>query len=377
MSNTPPKSTAEVRRLNRNRVYRYLYSATNAITKQDLAYELSMSMPTLTQNLNDLLAQGLIDYSGTADSTCGRRPRIISVVPGARYAIGVELTSGHIRIVAINLLVHELAAQRVTKAFDPSEEYAIELQNLIERFIMENGIDPARLLGVGITVPGIVDNKQEIISNAPTLHIKHLSTKLLTDHIRYPVNLTNDATAGGFAEWWNRTDIGDMAYLSVGRGVGGAILIAGVPYLGHFSRSGEFGHMCIHPKGLKCNCGRLGCLEAYCSTSKISDDLGITLEQFFQSLEAGNQEYSQLWDSYLDDLVIGIRNINSTLDCGIVLGGKLSQFLAGHLTAIDQRLRETDPNYREVPYFSICRYHTQASGIGAALYFVDQFICQI
>ena len=168
-----------------------------------------------------------------------------------------------------------------------------------------------------------------------------------------------------------------MAYLSVGRGVGGAILIAGVPYLGHFSRSGEFGHMCIHPKGLKCNCGRLGCLEAYCSTSKISDDLGITLEQFFQSLEAGNQEYSQLWDSYLDDLVIGIRNINSTLDCGIVLGGKLSQFLAGHLTAIDQRLRETDPNYREVPYFSICRYHSQASGIGAALYFVDQFICQI
>lgn len=377
MPNTPPKSTAEVRLLNRNRVYRYLYSAADAITKQALAYELSMSLPTLTQNLNDLLAQGLIDYSGTADSACGRKPRIISVVPGAHYAIGMELTSGHIRIVAIDMLVHELAAQTVTRAFSPDEEYAIELQNLIERFILENGLDPARLLGVGITVPGIVDNKQEIILNAPTLHIERLSTKLLTDHIQYPVNLTNDATAGGFAEWWNRTDIEDMAYLSVGRGVGGAILIAGAPYLGHFSRSGEFGHMCIHPGGLKCNCGRRGCLEAYCSTSKISDDLGITLEQFFQGLDEGNQEYSQLWDSYLDDLAIGIRNINSALDCGVVLGGKLSQFLAGRLAAIDQRLCETDPNYRQAPYCSICRYNTQASGIGAALYFVDQFICQI
>ncbi len=377
MSNSHPKSTAEVRLLNRNRVYRYLYSAADAITKQDLAYELSMSLPTLTQNLNELLSQGLIDYSGTADSTCGRKPRIISVVPGARYAIGMELTSGHIRIVAIDLLVHELAAQTITKAFAPNEEYARELQNLIEHFIVGNGLDPVRLLGVGITVPGIVDNRQEIISNAPTLRIKHLSTKILTDHIQYPVNLTNDATAGGFAEWWNRTDIGDMAYLSVGRGVGGAILIAGVPYLGHFSRSGEFGHMCIHPEGLKCNCGRQGCLEAYCSTSKISDDLGITLEQFFLRVDGGNQKYNQLWDSYLDNLSIGIRNINSILDCGVVLGGKLSQFLAGRMAAIEQRLRETDPNYREAPYFSICRYNTQASSIGAALYFVDQFICQI
>ncbi len=115
--------------------------------------------------------------------------------------------------------------------------------------------------------------------------------------------------------------------------------------MGRFSKSGEFGHMCIHPGGLKCNCGRRGCLEAYCSTSRISDDFGITLKQFFLGLDEGNQEYSQSWDTYLDDLAIGIGNINSALDCGVALGGKLSQFLAGRLAALDQRLRETDPNY--------------------------------
>lgn len=377
MQNTPPKSTAEVRRMNRNRVYRYLYSAAGTVTKQELAYALSMSLPTLTQNLNELLAQGLIDNSGVADSACGRKPRIISVVPEARYAIGAEISSGHIRIVAIDLLVHELAAQAITRAFSPGEEYAVEFMNSIECFISKNGLDPARLLGVGITMPGIVDNKRKTVSNAPTLRMDRFNAELLTGRVRYPVNITNDANAGGFAEWWNRTGLEDMAYLSLGRGVGGAVLIAGEPYLGRHSRSGEFGHMCIHPGGRKCGCGRRGCLEAYCSTAVISDDLGVTLEQFFQALDQGNQEYNAVWDAYLDDLAIGIRNINAALDCGVVLGGKLSRFLTGYSADIERRLNDTDPNYREAPYFSLCRYNTHASGIGAALYFIDRFINQI
>lgn len=93
MSRTALHSTAEVRRANRNRVYRYLYGAEETVTKQDLAYALSMSLPTLTQNLNELLEEGLIDNSETADSSGGRKPRILTVIPDARYAVGVELSS--------------------------------------------------------------------------------------------------------------------------------------------------------------------------------------------------------------------------------------------------------------------------------------------
>lgn len=88
MKNVILHSTIEVRRANRNRVFRYLYEATEPVTKQDLAYALSMSLPTLTQNLNELLEEGLIDNSETADSSGGRKPRILTVVPGARYAVG-------------------------------------------------------------------------------------------------------------------------------------------------------------------------------------------------------------------------------------------------------------------------------------------------
>ena len=377
MAKTALHSTAEVRRANRNRVFRCLYNATGPVTKQDLAYELSMSLPTLTQNLNELLEAGLIDNSETADSNGGRKPRILSVVPTARYAVGVELSSNHIRLVALDLQVHEVGFWIVRRPFRAEEDYAIQLAETIERFLDETGVPREKLLGVGISLPGIVDGERKTLTAAYTLGIRQLDMAETISRIPYPVRLVNDANAGGFAESWGRTGVEHMAYLSINRGVGGAILVSGVAYLGNSGRSGEFGHMCIHPGGAQCSCGRRGCLEAYCSTARLSDDLGISLEEFFSWMAGGEEEYLRLWDAYLDDLAVGICNIHTALDCGIVVGGKLSRFLTDHFRGIDRRLREMDEAYQQAPYLSVCRYHDRSNGIGAGLYFIDQFIRQI
>ena len=102
-----------------------------------------------------------------------------------------------------------------------------------------------------------------------------------------------------------------MAYLFLENGVGGAAFLGGTPYEGLNGRSGEFGHMCIEPDGLKCRCGKRGCLEAYCSTSRISNDLGITLDTFFEELENKNAEYEKLWEDVLRHLAVGINNIHA------------------------------------------------------------------
>ena len=80
-----PLSTVEVRKQNRNRVYRHLITLWEPVTKQELAFRLSMSLPTLSQNLNELAEMGLIDRSATTDSTGGRRPRLIAPLPNARF----------------------------------------------------------------------------------------------------------------------------------------------------------------------------------------------------------------------------------------------------------------------------------------------------
>ena len=378
MSKLSPHSTTELRKLNRNRVFHYLYHAAQPLTKQELAYSLSISLPTLTQNLAELMIMGLVDNSEVADSSGGRKPRILSIVPRARWAMGVEISSRHIRLVALDLQVHELGFRVIDLPFHTGEEYSVRLSQTIEYFIDELELDREKLLGVGISIPGIVDNDQRHVTTAPTLGVRRLDVHSIAEHIPYPVYLVNDANAGGFAECWSRPGgVQHMAYLSVSQGVGGAILTSGTAYLGTNGRSGEFGHMCIHPGGAPCSCGRRGCLEAYCSTARLSDDLSIPLESFFQELSQGNAAYSAIWDRYLDDLAVGITNIYAALDCQIVLGGKLSRFMDENFAALDKRLGQLDPTYQENPYLSICRYYDHSNSVGAALYFVDQFIRKI
>lgn len=370
-------STADLRRANRNRVYRFLYESTQPQTKQTAAQALCMSMPTLNQNISELLEMGLVDDSKIAESTGGRKPHILSIVPDARFAVGAEISPHHIRMLAADMELNVLGSQIMTRTFDPGEEYAQGLAQDIEAFLGELQLDRSRLLGVGIALPGIVNEEQGTLEGAPVLRVKQLETSRLSRYIPYPVSFCNDANAGGFAEWWKRADLTSMAYLSVGRGVGGAILINGEPYEGMRRRSGEFGHMSIHPGGKLCSCGRRGCLEAYCSTALLSDDRGITLEQFFQSLQNADPLAVRLWEDYLDDLAVGISNIHTALDCDIVLGGLLSQYLEEWLLALKQRLKHLDPLQEEADYLHLCRYYGKSNRMGAALRFIDAFLDQI
>ena len=135
MSSRRPLSTVELRKENRNRVYRYLIAQWEPVTKQDLAFRLSMSLPTLTQNLNELTDMGLLDRSVTTDSTGGRRPRLIIPLPNARFALGIELTASDLHMVAINLRQETLACQKVVIPFSNTAAYGNHLSQLIEQFL--------------------------------------------------------------------------------------------------------------------------------------------------------------------------------------------------------------------------------------------------
>lgn len=371
-------NTADLRRINRNRVFQYLlFQAPQGVKKQDLALALGMSLPTLTQNLSELMALGLVDNDRLGDSSGGRPPRILQVTAGARWAVGVELSAHHIRLVALDLLAQTLDFQAVTRPFRLDGDYAGKLARTVEDFIGHIGLDRARLLGVGLTVPGIVSAEEDVIAWAPTLGLRDVPVTALTGAIPYPTHVVNDANAGGYAQAWGRPADQPMAYVSLGRGVGGAILFSGGAYLGQNGRSAEFGHICVHPGGALCSCGRKGCLEAYCSTARLSDDLGLSLGEFFARLDGGDGACKALWERYLDTLALALGNIRVTLDCPIVLGGKLSPFLQERLEPLKARLRAQTPDHAACPDVSVCRHHDQANSLGAGLFFIEEFIRQV
>jgi len=367
------------RRQTRNSIYCCIYHAEGFCSRQSLARELGLSLPTVYQNLSELMSAGLVRDSGEQQPTGGRKASGLSIVPDARVAVGISVTERHLRLAAADLLLNELAYQKIDSG--PIVRFADMggvLSQALEGFLDQFSIDRERLLGVGIALPAVMSPDSRYITAAPTLRLKDTSLEGLTDLIPYPTYVENDATSGGHAEFFVRGGGRNMAYLSLENGVGGAILMGGTPYLGDNRRSAEFGHMCLEPGGLPCTCGAQGCLEAYCSPRRIRDTFqDISLEDFFSEMEQRGPhalQYEALWDNMLRHLAIGVNTIHMALDCDVVIGGFLSEFLGPYLP----RLREYAAGLNYVApdagylHLSTLRRHTVP--LGVALHFVTDFL---
>ena len=367
-------NTAELRRQNRSRVFRYIYDSENPVTKQEIAHALSLSLPTVGQNLKELQEEGLLETQGTFHSTGGRKPRAIGIAEGIRCAAGIMISAYHIHLVCVDLRANLIGQASVPCDFSDSDSYFRNLAAELEQFLDAHTIDRSHLLGVGVALPGIVHEEQGLVVLSRIVNVRQFPVNRLTQYIPYPCFIENDANAGGIAEWWNHKGHENMVYLSVQRGVGGAVLLDGVSYMGHHHHSGEFGHMCIVPDGRPCLCGQRGCLEAYCSTARISTDLGITREAFFAGLEAGNPTYREMWEQYLDYLSIGINNIRMVLDCNVVLGGVLAQFMEPYIDQLRARVADRNPFLSSGDYLQLSHFRSWSTCVGVALHFISQFI---
>lgn len=366
-------NSAAVRKGNRKRVFRYIYDAQSPVTKQSIAQTLSLSLPTVSASLSELMEEGLLTYSGTFASTGGRKPRAITVAADARFSVGIQIKEDQAIISAIDLRAQELASHTVLRTFADSDEYYAHLAQSLETFLDQHALPREKLLGVGIALPGIVQWEEELAVYVPTLGLRNRKLVHLRSHFPYPIVVVNDANASGFAESWGRPGQEAMVFLVLEKGVGGAILMGGQSYTGDHNRSGELGHLCVVPNGRRCRCGRQGCFEAYCSTARLSDDLGVTLEDFFHRLRRQDETACRVWDEYLFHLAQGIVNIQVMMDCDVVIGGVLTDYLEPYLPQLREEVSRLS-SFGADNRILLSRYHTHSVCAGAALHFIDLFL---
>jgi predicted NBD/HSP70 family sugar kinase len=332
-------------------------------------------MPTLYQNLNELIDEGLVRFSGEEQSTGGRKAQGLDIVPDARFSVGISISEKSLRLVAANLRLQEQAY--VSVAFDVHsclDGGSPKVAAFLEEFLDSHALDRSRLLGVCVTVPGLVSEDHRLLYFAPTLGLRNLPMADLLGDIPYPLFVDNDGSASGHAECFMRRSSWNMAYLSLENGVGGAVLIGGSPYTGDHSRSGEFGHICVEPGGLRCACGKLGCLEPYCSPQRIENSFGVSPEEFFQGVAEHNPEYESLLYDMLRHLAVAINSIRMSLDCDVVLGGFLSEYLLPYLPVLRRYVLAGNPFEETADFvqFSVLRRHI--TPLGAALYYIREFV---
>ena len=374
MDSSQKLTNTDVKKLNKNRIFRLIYNS-DKISRQEIADRLGLSLPTVNQNLKMLMEDGLIEYVGNFTSTGGRRAQAITIDNNARKAISVNIKADYINVDVVGLKGQIIYSMAVKAHFSKSSAYIEKLTDAVRHAVDYVGADADDILGVGITVPGILDDEKQILISAPPLKAKNYDFTKLISAIDYPVVVMNDARAEAYAgHWFNGKPEDEKIYIMLGEGVGGAYINASAIRNGVHNRGGEFGHMVIHPGGKQCLCGKKGCLEAYVSEKVLSSELDMTLDNFFELAAQGNKNNSNVLDEYMDNLALGINNIYTMMDCDIVLGGTVAPYLKQYESSIKERLVNDYSFDTDADYLRISDGGGRKSGLGAALSFVARFI---
>lgn len=361
---------------NRNNIYKLIYES-EGISKQEITRILNLSLPTVSQNLTELKERGLIAEDGTFESTGGRKARVICSVDDFKVALGLDITRNHVSLVLVDLKGAILHSNRIRYEFKNEESFYEGLGKIIDNFVEESNIKPEKILGLGVSLPAIIGEDGKSIIYLTILPAPEDLYNRMSKYIKYKLEFFNDANSGGFAEFWRRDSQDPIVYVSLSNSVGGAIMYSQSAYSGMNQRSGEFGHITLVPEGKTCYCGQKGCADAYCNAKILSDFTDGNLIEFFSKVEDHDPVCLKTFDEYLYYLSQLVCNLRMTFDCDVVLGGYVGSHMEKHVEKLTELVNNRNPFEKSGNYVKVCNYKFEASAVGAALHYLDDYIMSI
>ncbi len=177
------------------------------------------------------------------------------------YAIGIDIGGTKIAAALVSESGEIIRDLKVPTPAKDSEKIADAVVDLINELASGQQVS-----AVGVAAAGFIDAERANIVYAPNLSWRNEPLKAkLEARVNLPVFIDNDANAAGWAEFRFGAGRGvkHMVMLTVGTGVGGAVVVDGHLLRGGFGIAAELGHINLVPNGEPCGCGQLGCLESY------------------------------------------------------------------------------------------------------------------
>ena len=251
------------------------------LSRPELAAGVGLGRAATSTITNDLMRRSLVSEIATPPSGTRGRPVTLLDLDDDRYAItGIEI--GFDRILAA---VYTLRGRELVRIERPAEADAVNPRALLRRaaMVLHEALDLVEedrrtLLGVGVSTAGLVDASSGTIKYAPSLGWRDIAlsagvTEALGD--RAPVLIDSAANCAALAELRNRRRGGaresSLVYLTGTYGISAGIITGGRLWRGERGMAGEVGHLTVEADGLRCACGRRGCLDTRAGMSAIAD----------------------------------------------------------------------------------------------------------
>ncbi|HEY5583419.1 MAG TPA: ROK family protein [Ruminiclostridium sp.] len=318
--------------MNRKIVYK-LISSIGEISRAEISRQTGISSPTVLKITNFLLQNDFIKEAGEGISHIGRKPQILKFNPSAAYSIGVDFEGDFLKIGIVDLIGNVKAFKQIRVSGDFDEIISKKLYDYIEDIINNEGISKNKILGIGLGIPGAIDVVNCIVEFAPLVGIyTRRECKVIIDELSsksgLPVFLENDANAAAIGEYITRklSPKCDLAYLSLGTGLGAGLILNGKIRRGIRNSAGEIGYM-VFDKDYHTYKSKAGWLESRINFQALTEKWEI-----YKSIETedkiedfkNSKDFILLVDYVASYLGMCIANLNALLDLDMVVIGGVS-----------------------------------------------------
>ena len=367
-----------VKKINRSKVYQYIYRK-KTTSKRQIVQDLQMGLSTVSQNLNLLEQDGLIEKNGYFESTGGRKANAIQIVSDFRISIGIGILKNMFHITAVDLYGNALYTNTIPFPYSNTPDYYKQVTDKIKEFIATNQYDEEKILGVSIATQGITSPDHSTVLYGNIMNNTGMILEDFSRYLPYPCYLEHASKSAAFLELWKHPELDSAVVFLLNRNLGGAIITNHQIHQGSSMHSGTIEHICINPDGPLCYCENRGCLETYCSANALEQAAGMNIKDFFSLLrEKKSPQLTQIWKDYLHHLAFAMKNLNLIIDAPIIISGYLAPyFLEDDIAYLTKHINVSSPFALNKEHIFVGTNGQYTPAIGAALFYVNQFIHSI
>ena len=368
-----PGSQSALRELNQQRIIDALLGS-GPLTQAELARQTGLSTATVSNIVKTMTAIGSLETEPTTSS--GRRALLVRLSNNGAVAVGIDFGRRHLRIVLASLGFTVVAEQFVELPLGHRAEESIDrASQLLATLLEEHDVKPSAVLGVGVGIPGPIDQRTGTVVQGAILpewvgiHLLELEKRL-----HFPVVFDNDANLGALAEvtWGPHNTVDNLVFVKIGSGIGAGLILGGHPFSGSLGITGEIGHETITDNGVACHCGNRGCLETVASTSVMMALLGtrapVSTADIVRNALSGDSATLRVLDDAGAAIGRGLASIANLINPEvIVIGGPLAGLDQILLDPIRRGLlRHAVPSVGEATGLVMSSLGDRAEALGAA-----------
>ncbi len=283
MENFATTQRDSIKKFNENRILNILWKE-GKISRTGISKILKLRPATVNILLNKLMKEGFIRETGFCDSNRGRKAKAMELNRRARVCIGICLGDSNILSVLTDLHGNIIKkVDRGEKIFHSKKDLLKKIFYSIDNLIKNPAVKKDKILGIGIGIPGLVDQENGIshIYRYYQWWTEIPIKEIIESKYGIPTYIENDTRVLTLGEKWFGLgkNINNFLYLEVGEGIGLGLILNGHLYSGFSGSAGEFGHTIVKEAGPLCTCGNRGCLQAIASTTAIEKRVRTLIEQ--------------------------------------------------------------------------------------------------